>query len=104
MRINKFLASAGLGSRRKVEEYIKDKKVAVNGIIIEELGYDVKDGRITVNPDGAETVKLIFRKYAVEQVGTSEIAKFLTKAGCRTYRGSTKWKSNTVIKILNREI
>ena len=44
MRINKFLASAGLGSRRKVEEYIKDKKVTVNGKVIDELGYDVKDG------------------------------------------------------------
>lgn len=43
MRINKFLASAGVGSRRKVEEYILDKKITVNGNVITELGYDVKD-------------------------------------------------------------
>lgn len=67
------------------------------------LGYDVKDGRITVNPEGAEIVRLIFHKYAVEQVGTSEIARFLTREGYRTYHGSTNWKSNTVIKILNNE-
>lgn len=67
------------------------------------LGYDVKDGGIAINPEGAETVKLIFQKYAVEQVGTTEIAKILTKEGCRTYKGSNKWKSNTVIKILNNE-
>lgn len=67
------------------------------------LGYDVKNGRITVNPDGAEVVKLIFQKYAVEQVSTSQIAKFLTKEGYRTYSGSNGWKSNTVIKILNNE-
>ena len=67
------------------------------------LGYDVKEGRITVNPEGAEIVRLIFHKYAVEQVGTSEIARYLTDEGYRTYRGSTKWKSNTVIKILNNE-
>ena len=67
------------------------------------LGYDVKDGILTINPEGAEIVRLIFHKYAVEQVGTSEIARYLTKAGYRTYRGSTKWKSNTVIKILNNE-
>ena len=67
------------------------------------LGYDVKEGRITVNPEGAEIVRLIFHKYAVEQVGTSEIARYLTDEGYRTYHGSTKWKSNTVIKILNNE-
>ena len=45
------------------------------------LGYDVKDGKISVNPEGAELVKLIFHKYAIEQVGTTEIARFLTKKG-----------------------
>ena len=67
------------------------------------LGYDVKDGRISINPEGAEIVRLIFHKYAVEQVGTSEIAQFLTCKGYRTYRGSDKWEANTVIKILNNE-
>ncbi len=67
------------------------------------LGYDVKNGVLTINPEGAEIVRLIFHKYAVEQVGTTEIACFLTKAGYRTYRGSTRWKPNTVIKILNNE-
>lgn len=67
------------------------------------LGYDVKDGQITVNPEGAETVRMIFHKYALEQVGTSEIARFLTREGYRTYRGGSKWKSGTVIKILNNE-
>ncbi len=67
------------------------------------LGYDVKDGKISINPEGSEIVRLIFHKYALEQVSTSEIARFLTNAGCRTYRGSAKWESNTVIKILNNE-
>lgn len=67
------------------------------------LGYDVKDGKLSVNPEGAETVRLIFHKYALEQVSTSEIARFLTAEGYRTYRGSEKWKSHTVIKILNNE-
>ncbi len=67
------------------------------------LGYDVKDGKISVNPEGAKIVRLIFHKYALEQVSTAQIARFLTAEGYRTYRGSTKWKSNTVIKILNNE-
>lgn len=76
-----------------------------NGVVFGHslLGYDVKDGRITINPDGAEIVRRIFIMYAVEQLGTSQIAKFLTKEGCRTYRGNTNWKSNTVVKILTNE-
>ena len=43
MRINKYLASCGLGSRRKVEQLILDGKISVNGKIIKELGFDVLD-------------------------------------------------------------
>ncbi len=67
------------------------------------LGYDVKEGKLTVNPEGAEIVGLIFHKYALEQAGTSEIARFLTECGYCTYRGSRRWKAGTVIKILNNE-
>ena len=38
------------------------------------LGYDVKDGKISINPEGAELVKLIFQKYGVEKKGTTVIA------------------------------
>lgn len=67
------------------------------------LGYDVKDGILSINPEGAEIVRLIFHKYALEQVSTAEIAKLLTCKGCYTYRGSAKWKPSAVIKILNNE-
>ncbi len=40
-RLQKFLANAGIASRRKCEEYIKDGKVSVNGNIITELGFKV---------------------------------------------------------------
>ena len=66
-------------------------------------GYDVKDGKISVNPEGAELVKLIFQKYAIEQSSTAEIANYLTRKGYHTYGGSSVWKSNTVIKILKNE-
>lgn len=67
------------------------------------LGYDVKDGALTVNEEGAETVRLIFQKYAVEQMGTSRIAEYLTRRGCQTGRGSTNWTASAVIKILRNE-
>lgn len=52
MRINKYLASCGLGSRRKVEEYILNGRIAINGQIITELGYDVEEGTDTVTYNG----------------------------------------------------
>lgn len=43
MRINKYLASCGLASRRKVEEYIIDGRIVVNGVVETNLSTDIKD-------------------------------------------------------------
>lgn len=43
MRINKFLASAGLDSRRKCEQFVLDGRVSVNGEVMQNLAYDVLD-------------------------------------------------------------
>lgn len=66
------------------------------------LGYDVKNGKMSVEPEGAKIVRQIFQKYAVEQVGTAEIARLLNREGYHTYHGS-KWKSSAIIKILKNE-
>jgi 23S rRNA pseudouridine2605 synthase len=42
MRLNKFLAHAGIASRRKADELIAEGKVKVNGEIIKEMGHRVK--------------------------------------------------------------
>jgi len=46
MRINKYIASCGVASRRKADELIEAGKVKVNGHIMSEPGYDVVDGDI----------------------------------------------------------
>ncbi len=48
MRINKYIASSGVCSRRKAEEYILEGKVLVNGIVNTELGYKVKEKDVVV--------------------------------------------------------
>ncbi len=40
-RLNKFIASSGLCSRRKADEYIENGDVVVNGKIVKELGFQV---------------------------------------------------------------
>jgi 23S rRNA pseudouridine2605 synthase len=42
IRLNKFLANAGVGSRREADEYIKMGLVTVNGVTITEMGHKVK--------------------------------------------------------------
>ena len=50
MRINKYIASSGLCSRRKADELILNGNVKVNGAVLKEPGYDVADGdRVFVN-------------------------------------------------------
>ena len=63
MRINKFLATSGLASRRKVEEYVLAGRVSVNGQVVKELGTDVSEKDV-VTVDGKKvylpTTKLYF--------------------------------------------
>jgi len=44
MRINKFLASAGHGARRKCEALVTSGKVTVNGAVTWNLGIQIEDG------------------------------------------------------------
>lgn len=54
MRINKYIASCGVASRRKAEELILNKKVKVNGNIIEELSFQVDENRDIVEVDNVK--------------------------------------------------
>ena len=67
------------------------------------LGYDVEDGKLTINPEGAEVVRLIFHKYAVEKKGTSIIARELREAGFKTYSDNVLWNSSHIVRILRNE-
>ncbi len=65
MRLNRFLARAGLGSRRSVEDIVREGRVAIDGKTVEDLGRRVHpdteevtvDGRPVILPEG-------FRVYA----------------------------------------
>lgn len=46
MRINKYIANAGIASRRKSDELIRKGQVLVNGETMKEPGYDVTEGDV----------------------------------------------------------
>lgn len=50
MRLNKYIAAAGICSRRKADELIANGNVKINGAVMKELGFDVKEGdQVQVN-------------------------------------------------------
>ena len=51
MRINKYLSSCGVDSRRKCEKLIEEGRVRLNGKTVTAFAVDVKDGD-SVEVDG----------------------------------------------------
>ena len=52
MRINKYIASCGVASRRKAEEIILDRRVKDNGEIVSELSINIYENKAIVEIDG----------------------------------------------------
>ncbi|WP_270648069.1 pseudouridine synthase [Paeniclostridium hominis] len=52
MRINKYIASCGIASRRKAEELILENRVKVNGTLINELSFQINEKKDKVEVDG----------------------------------------------------
>lgn len=46
MRLQVYLAHRGVASRRKAEEMIKEGRVKVNGVLVEEMGIQVEEGDV----------------------------------------------------------
>jgi 23S rRNA pseudouridine2605 synthase len=63
MRLNRFLASAGLGSRRSVEELILSGRVRVNGQVVTHLATQVAPGDAV--KVGSKLIRSEERLYAV---------------------------------------
>lgn len=57
IRLQKYLASNGIASRRKCEELILDGKVSVNGKVIDELGYKVDSDKDKIEFCGKKVEK-----------------------------------------------
>lgn len=57
MRLAKYLAQAGVASRRKAEEMIEQKRVKVNGVTVENQGVKIDPERDIVEVDGQKIEK-----------------------------------------------
>jgi 23S rRNA pseudouridine2605 synthase len=56
VRLQKVLSAAGIASRRKAEELIRDGRVKVDGIVVREMGVRVDPENAVVHVDGNRVV------------------------------------------------
>ncbi len=69
----------------------------------ELLGYDVdEEGELVINPEEAETVKVIYDLY-VNGWSATEIAELLTSYGRRTKLGNKVWNPGSIGGVLENE-
>ena len=52
IRLNKYIASSGVCSRRKADELIELKKVKVNNVIVQDFGMQIDEKKDVVTVDG----------------------------------------------------
>ncbi len=59
IRLNKYLSSSGVTSRRRADEMIKAGRIKVNGKVVKELGTKIDPGRDKVAVDGGAVRKSV---------------------------------------------
>ena len=63
MRLNKIIADAGITSRRGADELIEDGRVAVNGIVVREMGSKFDPAIDEVMIDGETITRTLTKSY-----------------------------------------
>jgi len=66
-------------------------------------GYDVHDGRLTVNPEEAVVIRKIFHMYVYEHKGLRAIANELNESGALISKRIKRWTPQNISRILADE-
>lgn len=83
MRLQKYIADAGVASRRAAEKMIKEGRVIVNGETISYMGYIVQPGD-TVLVDGREVTPIEEKHYIIYNKPMGEITTVSDEEGRAT--------------------
>lgn len=90
MRLDKFLANSGIGTRKEVKEFLKKKKISVNGIF-------VKDGKIHID----EKKDVI--KYENEVISYKPFVYIMMNKPAGVISATEDSHHKTVIDLLNNK-
>lgn len=101
-----IMSSIAQEESRKTSERVKwgQKRQMEQGVVFGRsmLGYDVKDGKMTINEKGAKVVRLIFHKFVDEGKGTHVIARELREEGIEPMRVK-EWQNTVILRVIRNE-
>lgn len=101
-----IMASLAQEESRKTSERVKwgQQRRMEQGVVFgrDLLGYRVKNGMLSINPEEVPVVKAIFHKYTNEGKGVHVIARELIEEGFRPKRISL-WSDTVILRILQNE-
>ena len=101
-----IMSSIAQEESRKTSERVKwgQKRQMEQGVVFGRsmLGYDVKDGKMTINEEGAKIVRLIFHKFVDEGKGTHAIARELLEEGILPMRVK-EWQNTVILRVIRNE-
>lgn len=101
-----IMSSIAQEESRKTSERVKwgQKRQMEQGVVFGHsmLGYDVKNGKMTINEEGAKIVRLIFHKFVDEGKGTHVIARELHEEGIRPMRVK-EWQNTVILRVIRNE-
>ncbi len=102
-----IMSSIAQEESRKTSDRVKwgQKRRMEQGVVFgrDMLGYDVRDGKLHINEEGAEIVRLIFHKFVNEDKGTHVIARELREVGIQTATYMKQWSNTVILRILRNE-
>ena len=102
-----IMSSIAQEESRRTSQRVKwgQKRQMEKGVVFGRsmLGYDVKDGKMYVNEEGAEIVRLIFHKFVNEKKGTHVIARELGEAGIQSMGRVKEWQNTVILRIIRNE-
>jgi len=101
-----IMASVAQEESRKTSERVKwgQRRRMEQGVVFgrDLLGYFVRDGKLIINPDEVETVRLIYHKFLNESKGTYVIARELYESGIYAKRVK-EWNNIVILRVLRSE-
>lgn len=102
-----FFSTMAQEESRKTSERVKWglRRQMEKGVVLgrDMLGYDVRNGQLIINEEGAETVRLIYHKFLDEGKGAHRIARELREEGVKTSTRMKDWSYTVILRILRNE-
>lgn len=101
-----IMSSIAQEESRKTSERVKwgQRRQMEQGVVFGRsmLGYDVRNGKMYIDEEGAAIVQYIFHKFVNEGKGTAVIARELQEEGIQSMRVK-RWQNTGILRVIRNE-